>query len=365
MVYRDTDTGADITTQMTGGGWLTGAVASGAFKGCWVQATPRSGATRGSSLTLRVNATSQTDTSKLDYVQAITLVVGVSQSDLWLRVPAETAYSGDNLYLADLLQQVKQQTVGRSAAAVYLFRIQNDGAGAERFTLTGVAGDEGWSVRYFDTATGGDITAQVTGNGWETGLIAPGNTQGIWLQVIPGVTTRSGAAKTIRIAAISAAGAVQDIATTVTTVLPTRQADLWLRTALEANYSGDNLYSVNGSNQARALNVRAGVPADYLFRVQNDSSMIDGFTVSGPGPTNCWKVVYRTISANIDVTAAVTHGGWSTGALAPGATVGLWVRVTPDPHLPTGTIFALPFTAVPAGSSVKLDVTRATTTCVP
>ena len=71
---------------------------------------------------------------------------------------------------------------------------------------------------------------------------------------------------------------------------------------------------------------------------------------------------YLETGSNTDITAQITGAGWTTTALAIGASVGLWVQVTPDVATATGTIFPLQLTAVSAKNAQKRDVVKAVTT---
>ena len=98
----------------------------------------------------------------------ITVIVGNFnfRSDIMLRLPTDGSYSGDNIYNT-LIGQTKMQTVSAGATVVYHLQLQNDGTINDRFLVTGSSGQSGWTVRYFDSLTGGvDITDDMTNNGW-------------------------------------------------------------------------------------------------------------------------------------------------------------------------------------------------------
>lgn len=131
--------------------------------------------------------------------------LAVYKPDMLIKAAADTAFTGDNIYNADADQQTITQIVQSNATATYPLEIQNDGNFSDTFTLTGPAGGNGWTVRYFDASTAGnDITAQITGNGWSTGLMAGGSMKALRVEVTPDATVAESTAKDLQIRAVSA-----------------------------------------------------------------------------------------------------------------------------------------------------------------
>lgn len=82
-------------------------------------------------------------------------------------------FIGGGVYNSDATGQTVTRSTLVGQKAVYFLRLFNDGNVSDSFTVTGTAGGGGWTVAYFDAATGGnDITAQVTGAGWVTRSLA-------------------------------------------------------------------------------------------------------------------------------------------------------------------------------------------------
>lgn len=122
----------------------------------------------------------------------------VVQSDLLIRSAGETAYSGDNLYNTSGDGQSRSQIKGNGATAVYDVRVQNDALVAGVVTVTGPRSRDGWTVRYFDTATGAEITDTVTGDNGLLFLRRPllltaGQTVTWRVEVTPGSSVAAGA----------------------------------------------------------------------------------------------------------------------------------------------------------------------------
>ena len=146
---------------------------------------------------------------------------------------------------------------------------------------------------------------------------------------------------------------------TVTIMRP----DLWLRTSSDSVYLGDNIYSTNGATQQRTLSIaRSSTGACYL-RFQNDGTAADTFMVKTAAAPRGWTVKYYTMVGGIDVTASVIGlSGWSTGVLAIGANVGLYVTIMPTMAVLPGNTFTLKPTVISVSDMTKKDVGQIVTT---
>ncbi|MHB0998294.1 MAG: hypothetical protein ACYC27_03530 [Armatimonadota bacterium] len=72
IVYKDLATNADVTSQVTGSGWASGTLASGATGGVYVLVTPDGTVINGSQKILTITAVSQSDASIKDVCKAVT-----------------------------------------------------------------------------------------------------------------------------------------------------------------------------------------------------------------------------------------------------------------------------------------------------
>ncbi len=98
----------------------------------------------------------------------------IYQPDLMIKTPTDANYQGENI-----INMPEEQTCSQIASpgspAVFQLRVQNYGTVQDTFTLTGSAGSDGNSARYFDADSGGqDITAQMTGDGWTSPALSSG-----------------------------------------------------------------------------------------------------------------------------------------------------------------------------------------------
>ena len=280
--FRDAKN-TDITAQVTGSGWNTGALAAGEFRTLTVQVIPGRMAVSGSLATVQVTAASVSNPDWRDVAKTITTLQRPPQPDLWVRTLADAAFTGDNVYNATGVGQTRALTIAHGLPATYMLRVQNDGNAAERFVVTGPTGGNGWIVSYYDTATNTDITSQVTGKGWQTNLLQAMQTQGLWVKVNPVDGLAGNKSRSLMIfATAKSTPACRDAVIVTTTLAPLYQPDLWVRTASETIFHGDNIYSTDGITQLAALNLHGSQSAAFFFRVQNDGNLPDTFTLTGP-----------------------------------------------------------------------------------
>jgi len=139
--------------------------------------------------------------------------------DAMLRGSDDASYRGRDVYNVTGAGQRSAQTVAVGAKAVYKIRVQNDGTAGDRFGITGPGGSSAWQVRYFDRPTGGfEITAEVTGGGWMTSVVAPRATCTFRLEVKPKSAAAAGTSKVVLVKATSVGeSTVKDAVKAVTT----------------------------------------------------------------------------------------------------------------------------------------------------
>ncbi len=94
--------------------------------------------------------------------------------DMW--ISARGVWVGDDIYNTTGRGQSQGRVVAVGGTAKYRLKIQNDGSEAGQVLIQGTGGTADWQVQYFDRgSTGGaDVTAQVTGAGFQTPTINPG-----------------------------------------------------------------------------------------------------------------------------------------------------------------------------------------------
>lgn len=352
----------NITAQVTGTGWSTGALAAGAVQYFSMRITPAVSALPGVTCNILLTAKSGIDATKLDAVKAVTTVATNRQPDLWVRTQSDATYIGDNIYNTSSAGQTKTGSVRSGIAAVYVFRVQNDGNVAGTVKVTGTASGSGWTVSYYDGTSGANLTTAVTGTGWTTATLAIGGSQLLLAYVTPSITPAPGTAFTVQVIARSSVDTLKaDVAKVVTSALITRQPDLWIRNSYDTVYAGDNVLNTTGFGQTKEQLVAAGSWVHYLFRVQNDGNTTDSFRVTGTGASAGWGVMYYDTATNANITSAVTGTGYLLASVGKGSNQGIYLRVYPTISTAPG-VFSIQLTAKSTADGTKLDVVKALTT---
>jgi subtilisin family serine protease len=206
-----------------------------------------------------------------------------------LQVSVSGAFVGDNVYSTGHDQAVTQ-AVAPGTAAVYQLQVQNDGTTADSFTLTAPAGGNGWTVRYYNAASGGmDITSQITGAGWHTTMLTPGSRASVRVEIMPDAGLTAGATRDLLVTGRSAADTGKTDAVKMST------------SVAAAKLSAVELTVNPGSPQAVGtpitLTASANAPADFKFQVG----------------TRRWYLTRWTTLSNYSSTSSVTWTPTSRG----------------------------------------------------
>ena len=359
--YYDLLTSAEVTSQVTGTGWLSGTLAPGVSKGIFVKITPDASVTLGSVNTLLITAASEADNSKIDVVKTVTSFIGSYKTDMIIKAGSETKYTGTGIFNTDGTNQTKLLNVCAGQKVAYTFRAQNAGNANDSFRITGTAGGSGWSVKYYDVATNAEVTSQVTGAGWVSGTVAPKGYPGVYANVKPDASVPLGSTITLTITGRSESdNAKTDVVKAVTTCVASYQPDMLIKNSADASYIGTDIINTDGANQSKSQNASAGQKATYSFRVKNAGYLSDSFTITGTAGGSGWSVRYYDLSS-VEITSQVTGAGWSSGTLASGVDRGFFVKVAPDASVGLGASKTLLITATSVGSGTKKDVVKSIT----
>ena len=218
--YYDFTTSADVTTQVTGAGWVSSILAPGTIGGVFVNIKPDATVPIGDSITLTMTGTSMSDNSKIDVVKAVTTCVASYKPDLMIKLGTESTYSGLDIINTDGTDQTKTQNAAINQKVTCSFRVKNAGYLSDSFIITGPSGGSGWTVKYCDLVTGADVTSQVTGTGWLSGTMAPGTDRGVYAKITPDATVTSGSSKTLTITAASIGSPTKTDVVKAVTIVP-------------------------------------------------------------------------------------------------------------------------------------------------
>lgn len=124
--------------------------------------------------------------------------------DLMVRLASEgdSSYVGEGVFEPSAATQSKSQAAYPGLPAQFRVLLKNGGDRPDRFLLTGPAGGSGFTVGYLDQG-GVDRGAALSGGGYLTGSLAPGESVALLVQVSPTLFTL-GASYRVAISAVSA-----------------------------------------------------------------------------------------------------------------------------------------------------------------
>ncbi len=293
------------------------------------------------------------------------------QPDSWVKNSAEAnpgGYIGDNIYEypTPSASQTKAQTVNPGSTGIYHIRLTNDGTASDSFRITGPSAPGNWTYTYYDALTGGNnITAAVTGSGWNSGAIATTAYREIRVEVTPAASVAGGTTQNVDVTSTSINdGTKRDVVRASTTTTSANQPDNHIKLSSEAAtlYVGDNVYNLDGTNQTKTMQVDPLQVASYTVRIQNDGNASDNMTVTGTaGNTNFTVAYYDAATGGNNITSSVTGSGWTTGSLAVGATREIRLEVTPAASATPGSTYDVLVTSRSGLDANKRDAVSAST----
>lgn len=116
------------------------------------------------------------------------------------------------------------------------------------------------------------------------------------------------------------------------------QPDAAVKLHAATAWTGDGVYSATGSGETLSVNATRSSTTTFDIALQNDGSVGDAFTISGPGATSRFQVKYYAgLIGSTDITSKVTSGTYRTVTLSPGATVYIRLVVTVKFGTPKGS----------------------------
>lgn len=372
VAYYDALTaGNDITSQVTGSGWSTGSLAGGAYREIRVEVTSDEDAWGMETYDVLVTSTSSVDPTKIDAVRATTTVTPYYQPDNQIKKENETAYMGDDVYNSDGTDQTKFYVTNYWVTRTFYIMIENDDNLADNFTVTGTGPGSGWTVAYFDAASGGtDITGPVTAGGWSTGAIDPDDYVEIRLEVTGSSTcdtlyeilvTSASTASTSNIKEQDAVKAVM--------ISAGAQPDGLIKNQEETSYAGDDVYNLTGMNQTREQTCNPQSPAAiYHVRIQNDYEDEEGnpdvIEVKATKGNADWTVQYFNTANGVEITAQITGTGWLTPALKTREYEEISVHVTPTDTTVDSATCAVTVNLTSTNDKNRKDAVKAVSTYI-
>jgi len=359
--YYDNATNTAISTDVTGAGWTSGSVAANGSIAIRVTATPQT--TSAYDKEVLLTATGVSNGAFVDAAK-MTTTRSSSRPDAQVRNHADAAnvYVGNDVYNSTGASQSRAQSVAPGVAATYYVKIENDGDAADTFKVTGPGDSNGWLIRYYDNSNNAVLTTDVIGAGWTSGSVAAGGSIVVRVTATCGTTAADEKEVLLSAAAVTSTGRTDSVK--MTTTKSGSRPDAQARNHADAAgvYVGNDVYNSTGVDQAKDQAVAPGVAATYYVKIENDGDTGDTFKITGTGDSNGWLIRYYDNSNNSVLTTDVTGTGWTSGTVAPGASI--VVRVTATCGTTAADekevlLTATSVTTVGRSDSAKLTTTRA------
>lgn len=153
-----------------------------------------------------------------------------------------------------------------------------------------------------------------------------------------------------------------DNAIATTTCARPPRPDALIATAATGPFKGANVYSATvTSGQTKSQTIARGTTRTFHVKLQNDGPELDELKVKGVASGSAGYTI-RYLSGTTDITAAVVAGTYSTGALAPGASVTIKVKITATSSAAVGSARNADVTARSATDPSIKDTVRARVT---
>lgn len=287
------------------------------------------------------------------------------QPDNQIKNSDETVYIGDNIYNTTGTNQTKSQQVTNNQTAGYHIRIENDGDAADSFTVTATAsGPAQWVANYFDALSGGtNITSEITGSGWSTGSLDPGQYREIRVEVVADWFWYD-INSTILVTSVSQGdNSKKDAVRATTQFRLDYQPDNLIKNLGETSYIGGNIYNTDGTGQTKEQEIEPGQTATYHIKIENDGNCPALIQVIGTESSGKWTVkYYDALNNGTDVTSQVTgDSGWVMDLESPTATQEMRVEVMADGTTPEGDLKTVLVGSISSGDTAKKDIVKAIT----
>lgn len=236
------------------------------------------------------------------------------RADLMLRVAteADSSYLGAGVYEAAAVTQTRSQAAYTGIPAQFKVLLRNAGDENDSFVLTAPASGSAFTVSYLDQG-GVDRAAALSGSGYRTPILAPGEALTLLVQVLP-VQFTLGASYRVAVTAVSVGDpfAVDQVKT------ETVACGLTAAVTVSAPPDGSGA---------------PGSVVNYPYTVTNVGNAVNSFTLSLPG--GGWRgELYADDGAGGGTAGdgvrqpGETRSCTSTGPLAPGNSYRFFLAVT-------------------------------------
>ena len=119
-----------------------------------------------------------------------------SQPDATIKLTADAAAIGNDIYNTTGSGQTRSVTSGAGTTRTFVIKVWNDGATADSFFVKGPGSSAGFTVKYLKGSSGTtNVTTAVVAGTYKTSSLAPGSGAVVRLVVTLGATVPAGAVR--------------------------------------------------------------------------------------------------------------------------------------------------------------------------
>jgi uncharacterized delta-60 repeat protein len=135
------------------------------------------------------------------------------------------------------------------------------------------------------------------------------------------------------------------------------RGDAMIKLPTDLAYTGDDVYNTTGLGQMRTAKGKLGNSVSFSYRVQNEGTGSDSYTLSGCGDSAGFAVTYS--AGTTDITADVRAGTYSLGPVPVGGVSAINVKIAVDPSATVGAAKTCRIISTSAADPAVKDAAKA------
>jgi hypothetical protein len=135
------------------------------------------------------------------------------------------------------------------------------------------------------------------------------------------------------------------------------RGDAMIKLPTDLAYTGDDVYNTTGLGQMRTAKGKLGSSVSFSYRVQNEGTGSDSYTLSGCGDSAGFAVTYS--AGTTDITADVRAGTYSLGPVPVGGVSVINVKIAVDPAATVGAAKTCRILSTSAADPAAKDAAKA------
>jgi uncharacterized delta-60 repeat protein len=135
------------------------------------------------------------------------------------------------------------------------------------------------------------------------------------------------------------------------------RGDAMIKLPTDLAYTGDDVYNTTGLGQMRTAKGKLGTSVPFSYRVQNEGTESDSFTLSGCGDSAGFGVTYS--EGTTDITTDVRAGTYSLGPVPVGGAAAINVKIAVDPSATIGAAKTCRIISTSAADPAVKDASKA------